>query len=129
VKRRNTAGGTTTWGQLQMVAFRHPLAISATASRRYNAGPFSVPGYQSTIFGTWRSTSDRSSGPAVQLILDAADWNRSRAIIAPGQSAAPDSPHFADLAPIWARGEDVPLPFSDQAVAAAAESTLVLEPR
>ena len=49
--------------------------------------------------------------------------------MAPGQSGAPDSPHFADLAPLWAKGEYVPLAFTDDAVNAAAESTLTLVPR
>jgi len=129
VRRRTEGQATTTWGRFQTLTFRHPLAITSSAARRYNPGPFTVPGYPSTVFSTWRSTGDRSSGPMLQLIMTAGDWDRSRGIIAPGQSAAPDTSHFADLAPVWARGADVALPFSDGAVAEAAESTLVLEPR
>jgi penicillin amidase len=48
---------------------------------------------------------------------------------APGQSGSPTSPHFADLAKIWAAGEYFPLPFSEAAVQANAETTLMLVPR
>ena len=81
------------------------------------------------MFSTERPTVDRTLGPAFQFAVDLEDWDRSRAIIAPGQSGAPDSPHFADLAPLWAKGEYVPLAFTDDAVDAAAESTLTLVPR
>ena len=128
VRRRTNDDPQATWGSFHLLTFRHPLAITARAARRYNAGPFSMPGYQSTVFATWRTT-ERSSGSVLQILIDVGDWDRSRGILAPGQSAAPDSPHFSDLASVWARGEDVALPFSDAAVAAATENVLILEPR
>jgi penicillin G amidase len=128
VRRLTNDDPQATWGRFHLLTFRHPLAITARAARRYNAGPFSVPGYQSTVFASWRTT-ERSSGSVLQLLIDVGDWDRSRGILAPGQSAAPDSPHFSDLAPVWARGEDVALPFSDAAVAAATENVLILDPR
>ena len=48
---------------------------------------------------------------------------------APGQSEAPDSNHFGDLARLWTEGKSIPLPFSDAAVQANAETTLTLTPR
>ena len=47
---------------------------------------------------------------------------------APGQSEWTGSPHFADLAKLWAAGEYFPLSFSDRAVQENLESTLILEP-
>ena len=47
---------------------------------------------------------------------------------APGQSESPDSPHFADLAGLWAAGEYFPLAFTEAAVNANAKSTLTLVP-
>ena len=49
-------------------------------------------------------------------------------INSPGQSGDPRSPHYRDLAPIWARGEYVPMLYSKEAVAAATERRIVLTP-
>jgi penicillin amidase len=72
---------------------------------------------------------DRSVGASFRVIVDLGDWDRSVATNAPGQSGSPGSPHFRDLAPLWAAGEYIPLSFGDRAVQASAESTLTLVPR
>ena len=64
----------------------------------------------------------------VRLDLDVSEWDRSKAISAPGQSGAPSSTHYADAAARWAAGEWMDLWFSDAAVRAHAESTLTLTP-
>jgi penicillin amidase len=48
---------------------------------------------------------------------------------APGQSESPASPHHADLAVPWSKGENVPLVFSDEAVRDQTIATLTLTPR
>ena len=65
-------------------------------------------------------------GASFSQIIDLADWDRSVVTNAPGQSGSPGSPHFADLAKLWAAGEYVPLMFSERAVQAGAETTLTL---
>jgi penicillin amidase len=67
-------------------------------------------------------------GASFSEILDVANWDRSAVANAPGQSGAPRSAHFSDLAKMWAAGEYFPLVFSDAAVQANMESTLTLEP-
>jgi penicillin amidase len=47
---------------------------------------------------------------------------------APGQSGQPGSPHFSDLAKLWGDEHYFPLPYSDSAVSANAEATLLLLP-
>ena len=96
------------------VRFAHPLAISPAARRRFNIGPL---------------TPSRDAGPPFAIASNPADWDRSTAVIAPGQSASPDSAHFADFATRWAAGEHAALLFTDAAVEASAESTLTLTPR
>ena len=95
------------------VLFEHPLAISAASRRRFNIGPLARP----------------DGAPAiVALSFDVADWDRSAAMNAPGQSGSAVSPYFANLAQRWAAGERVPFPFSEAAVQANAASTLTLTP-
>jgi acyl-homoserine lactone acylase PvdQ len=93
--------------------FSHVLGVDRTSRSRYDIGPLARP------------PGDDS---AVRLELTPPEWDRSRAINAPGQSGTPASPHFADQAPLWSRGEWVPLPFTDAAVRAATETTLTLVP-
>jgi penicillin amidase len=117
------------WGRLHQALFRHPLAVTGTARARFNVGPFERPGYADTVMSTGGVDLEQSSGASFSAIFDVADWDRSRATNAPGQSGSPASPHFADLAKLWAAGEYFPLAFSDGAVQAAAETTLMLVPR
>jgi penicillin amidase len=111
-------------GEEPATLFRHPLGIGQAAAR-FNVGPFRLPGYAETVFSV---SADRRIGPSFRGVFDLADWDRSVATLAPGQSESVGSPHFADLASTWAAGGYVPLPFSAAAIAAAAEATLTLVP-
>jgi acyl-homoserine lactone acylase PvdQ len=97
------------------VVFAHPLGITSAARRRFSIGPLTPAG--------------RDRRALHQVISEPADWDRSTAMNAPGQSGSPDSAHFSDLAARWTAGESIALPYTDAAVQAAAESTLTLTPR
>jgi penicillin amidase len=105
------------------MTFEHPLAVFDAARRRFDVGPFKRPGSYDTPFA-----SDRRRGPTLRAVFDLSDWDRSRALVAPGQSGAPSSPHYDDLAAVWARGEAVALPFTAAAVKGATKETLQLTP-
>jgi penicillin amidase len=117
-----------TWGSLHQVIFKHPLAITSSARRRFNVGPFELAGYAGTLLSTFPAR-DADHGPSLREIVDVAGWDRSLWTNAPGQSGAPGSRHFADLAKPWSLGEYFQMAFSDEAVRAVAESELVLQPR
>ena len=110
------------------VTFRHPLAITQASRRLFNVGPFEPGGYAATV-NAYFTRSNVDIGASFRQLVDVADWDRSVATNAPGQSEWPASRHFADLATLWAEGEYFPLSFSDRAIQANAESTLTLEPR
>ena len=61
-------------------------------------------------------------------IFDLADWDKGLATSAPGQSGQYGSPHYADLAPMWANGEYFPLAFSRKKVDEVTRHKLVLRP-
>jgi acyl-homoserine lactone acylase PvdQ len=94
------------------VVFAHPLGITDALRQRFHVGPLTPAGNTRPF----------------HVAFDAADWDRSSGMNAPGQSGSAASQHFSDLARGWARGEDVTLVFSDAAVQAQAESTLTLVP-
>jgi Penicillin amidase len=95
------------------VVFHHALAISPSARARFDIGPLPAPAKGMQRF-------------FVQP--DSKVWDASRAMNAPGQSEDPDSSHHADLALLWARGQAITLAFSEAAVAANVETTLLLVP-
>jgi len=89
------------------------LSVTPAARHRFDVGPLTpVPGRT----------------PPFTIAFDTADWDRSTVMNAPGQSEHPDSAHYADLARLWSTGESILLPFTDRAVEANAESTLILQP-
>jgi len=62
-------------------------------------------GYRASDFRT-------TQGASVRIVMDVGDWDASLWINAPGQSGDPRSLHFANLAPIWAKGDYVPMLYS-----------------
>ena len=117
------------WGELHTALFRHPLATGGQTRMLFNIGPFQRGGYGLTVFNSGGVWPEQRSGATYRHIMDLADWDRSVATSAPGQSGQPGSPHFDDLAQLWARHEYFPLAFSDAAVEAGADNVLTLTPR
>lgn len=115
------------WGRLHTVTFEHVLAVTQAARRRFNVGPFEIGGYPHTVMAM-SDIGMPATGASFRAIFDLADWHRSVAQNAPGQSGSPASAHAADVAKLWAAGKYFPLVFSDAAVRANTEATLTLVP-
>jgi penicillin amidase len=119
------------WGRLHHAYFEHALSFRSEAMGGLcNVGPFPHGGSASTTMHTGYRPNDFRTimGASVRMVFDVGDWDRSVWINAPGQSGDPRSPHYRDLAPIWARGEYVPMLYSEAAVTAATEKRIVLIP-
>ena len=69
-----------------------------------------------------------TGGASFRMVLDVGRWDDSRAVNTPGQSGDAASPHYRDLAPLWAEGGSFPLLYTRGAVEKAAESRLLLVP-
>ena len=133
VGRGTTTGGgapssSPSWGGLHTLTFKHPLAITQAARRRFNVGPFELAGYPDTVLSTYPS-GEVTGGASFREIVDLSNWDRSLWRTPPVSPARPAAAHFADLARPWAAGDYFPMMFSDAAVQAAAETTLTLTPR
>ena len=116
------------WGALHHGYFEHPL--SPVMQGAADVGPLAKGGSGSCVMNAgYRATDFRvTSGASFRMVLDVGAWDNSRAINAPGQSGDPRSPHYGDLAPLWAAGEYVPLLYSQPAVDAAARLRIRLTP-
>jgi penicillin amidase len=128
-ERTGAAGVPPGRAEAEMVVLAHPLAITDAARPRFNVGPFERPRYADMLMATSGQRPESIVGASFAAVFDLADWDRSVAQNAPGQSESPTSTHFADLAKLWSEQKYFPLLFSEGAVAAAAESTLTLAPQ
>jgi penicillin G amidase len=106
--------GTWAWGRLHHGHFQHAAGPLLPGSTSWDVGPLPLGGSGSTVMHTGYRIADFccNYGASVRLVIDVGDWDNSVCINAPGQSGDPGSPHYDDLAPLWARGEYVPLLYS-----------------
>jgi penicillin amidase len=120
------------WGRLHHAFFEHALSFRGEAIGHFaqNIGPFPHGGSGSTPMHTGYRPSDFRTimGASVRMIVDVGNWDGSVWINAPGQSGDPRSPHYRDLAPIWARGDYVPMLYSKEAVAKVTALRIMLQP-
>lgn len=121
------------WGRLHRAVFEHPLAarMDADTRRRFTVGAWPLGGSGSTPMAASYRASDfqLTAGASFRMVLDVGRWDDSTAINTPGQLGDPSSPHYRDLAPLWAQGRQFPLAYSRKAVERAAQTTLELTPR
>ncbi|GAC1432394.1 MAG: penicillin acylase family protein [Thermoanaerobaculia bacterium] len=117
------------WGTLHAARFRHGLDKRADDLSRFDPPAVERPGDGDTVNATgWRTPYTQAHGATFREVIDLGSWDRSLVINTPGQSGEPGSPHYADLLPLWARGEYFPLVYSREAVDANAEATVVMRP-
>lgn len=121
------------WGKLHTAVFNHPLdpLLDNAARQRYdvNAGP--IGGSSFTPMNTSYRNSDYqlTAGASFRMVLDVGNWDASRVVNAPGQSGNPASPHYRDLAQMWARGDYFPLLYTRKAVEKETREKVELVPQ
>jgi penicillin amidase len=119
------------WGALHHGYFEHPLTAAVPGGGGWHdVGPLPKGGSGSSVMNTrYRPTDYRLvAGASFRMVLDVGNWDGSWFINAPGQSGDPRSPHYDDLAPLWASRRYLPLLYSRDAVDAAAELRITLTP-
>lgn len=120
------------WGRLCRLVFQHPLGAVRPLAYFFNRGPYPLGGdgytvRQADFPATWPPGRVHII-PGYRQVLDLSDWDRTRVIVAPGQSGHPASRHYADLVRPWLRGELVPLLWRREKVQEEAQARLHLEP-
>jgi penicillin G amidase len=102
------------WGRIHRSELPHALV------RAYDIAGVERDGGAGTVAAT---------GATFRQIIDFANLDRSAVTNAPGQSAQPGSPFYANLVEPWGRGEYFPLVYTRPAVEENAAHRLVLVPR
>jgi penicillin amidase len=119
-----------TWGRLHTVTLRHPLATLGPAyEKAFNLSPVPRPGDGFTPHAAAHNAKfEQLTGASYRHIFDLADWDQGVVTSVPGQSGQPGSLHYADLLPLWAKGEYFPLAFSRKKVEEVTAHRLMLMP-
>ncbi|WP_460810782.1 penicillin acylase family protein [Nocardioides salsibiostraticola] len=123
-----------TWGGLHELDLR-----SATLGESgigiieglFNRGPWDIAGSSSTVNATgWDATEGYAvtTSPSMRMVVSMADLDDSRWINLTGVSGHAFSDNYTDQTDLWARGETLPWAFSSNAVDAAGDDTLMLNP-
>lgn len=116
------------WGRLHHARFAHPLATTPAREALLDLPPVPRGGDATTVNNTG-SGLRQTSGASFRQVIDVGNWDGSSTINVPGQSGQPESPHYADLLPLWAEGRYHPMLFSRQAVERHLAGRLRLVPK
>ena len=121
------------WGRVRPLTLRHSVGERAPLDRVFNLGPFSWGGDANTVGQAGPDPSDPTANPifiaSLRMVVDVGNWDESRFVLPGGQSGNPLSPYYADLLPLWQRGEGVPIAWSPTKVDQASRTVLRLVPR
>jgi len=99
------------WGRVHKMYFEHPLGSKLSF---FNLAPISTNGEHHTInSGFWEINNPfkMDAGGVIRMMVDFAEPGKATIISPPGQSGAYKSPHYDDLAKLWADGGQVPMRF------------------
>jgi penicillin amidase len=139
------------WGRLHTATFREgTLGLSGIGPLEwyFNDGPHPVPGTAGAINNTFHRFVDAypdpdepdapvvgiakvfemTNMPSYRLTIDMGDLDGAQVVITTGQAGNPFDRHYNDQIDAWRSGGTVPLPFTTDAIRAAAVSTLTLTP-
>lgn len=120
------------WGTLHQAVFLHPMnALLSDEEKKtfnVNAGPIGGSAYTPMATSYGEKSYNLTSGASFRMVLDVGQWDSSRVINTPGQSGDSRQPGYRDLAPLWAKGEYIPLTFSKEKVKENTVKVLKFEP-
>ena len=116
---------TWTWGAMSQARFTHPLSSAPLIGLQFTIKPFPQGGTPFVL----GATVNVGAPVSMRLVADPSDWDKTPQGIALGQSGDPRSSHWSDQLADWRAVTPRAFPFTEAAVAAAAQNTLVLEPK
>jgi penicillin amidase len=126
---------TWTWGRLHtLTPTEQTLGTSGPGVVKWllNGSSEQLAGGSSVVDATsWdlsTGTFEVTVAPSMRMVVDMADFDRSRWVNQTGESGHVDDPNYLDQAPLWAAGETLPWAYSGSAVKSATTATLTLDP-
>lgn len=131
-QRFGPEGAAWQWGSARPLWLRHRLGEKKPLDRIFNRGPFPGWGDGTTVnqagFEFWQPLKHSSVTPHLRSVMEVGNWGASRFVVLGGQSGNPLSPHYADLAELYLRGEGVPVHWDEAEVEQHTVAELTLTP-
>jgi penicillin amidase len=121
------------WEKVHLLKHGHPIGTVKPFDKIFNVGPIAAPGGNQTLNnidfdfnknGIYESTY----GPAVRILLDFSDPENSVSILPTGESGNFMSPHYADQAEMYAKGEFRKQMMNKDEIVKTSKGKLVLVP-
>ncbi len=122
-----------TWGHLHQLRLDRPTfsngswLVGALFDRHGHGAPGGTGAVDATAWDP-RVGYTVTNAPAMRMVVDVGDLDRSRWVNLAGESGHAFDDHYADQVDLWLRGETTPWPFGADEVRKATEDTLVLRP-
>jgi penicillin amidase len=120
------------WGRLHTLTYGHLVGRVPALARHFNRGPYSLDGHGTTVWATSDGITPEEStkvvGPPFRFIADLGDIRNSLALLAPGNSGAPSSPHYDDQIEAWFSGRYHPMLFAREDVEQGMVRQWLLQP-
>jgi penicillin amidase len=126
------------WGDVHTIALADPILGQsgiAPLEALVNGPRIGVPGHYYAVNSITYITGDGSIdfdagfGTTQRMVMDLSNWDNMSAVNSTGQSGHLFHPHREDQISLWQNLEYRPMPFTQDAVEAGAEATLVLTPQ
>lgn len=121
------------WGHEHQLRFDHPLGEIPVVGGAFSRGARPIGGdvntvWQASVPALSAERESRGVAPAYRQVIDLADFDRSTFQLPTGVSGIPGHPRYDDCIDEYLDGRTRPLLYTRDAIAAAKESTLVIEP-
>jgi penicillin amidase len=121
-----------TWGKIRPLTLRHRFGDNKLMGKIFNIGPIPGWGDGTTVnqagFEFFEPLRHSTVTAHLRSVMEVGNWGASRFVLLGGQSGNPLSRHYADLVPLYQRGEGVPVHWDDDEVARHSIATLTLVP-
>src|SRR5271165_3824990 len=111
------------WGVRNAAIYRHPLSV------KWFLGFLSLPPVPQPGSGFAPYAAKPDHGPSQRLVVDLSDFDQSSMLLTLGESGVYSDPHYDDQLDDYTHVGWAPVPFTQAAVVAATQHTLVLTPR
>ncbi|MBV8082619.1 MAG: penicillin acylase family protein, partial [Candidatus Eremiobacteraeota bacterium] len=115
--------GAQPWGRQNEALYRHPLSAKWFLSF-LSPPPVVQPGSGFAIYA-----AKPKHGPSQRLVVDLSNFDNTSMLVPLGESGVYSDPHYDDQLDDYTAVRYVPVPFSQAAVQAATQHTLVLTPQ
>lgn len=122
------------WGELHALMLTHETFGTSgigVIEALFNRGPYAVGGGSGVVNATgWEMDESYATDtvPSMRMVADVNDWDQSVWQNFTGTSGHAFHNNYVDQAEDWTHGKQYPWAYSSQAVEAATEATLTLQP-